>query len=391
LEKTGVFTMLLISTLLLTLPASGVTPMRMEPSAPAPDGLRALAQRRRLTIGTEVPLRALQNDVDEGRFAATVTANFNMIELENELKPPAVWLGPRQYEFSAGDFVVGEPGKKGWAQKHKVKVRGHVLIYASDNGYTLPGWLRTSGADYTKEEASSLLHDYITAVAGRYRGKIAMWDVVNEAIDDRPNNGNPFNLRNSYWFRKLGPEFLVLAFKWAHEADPKAQLYYNDYSVENGSPKGKYMLELAKWLKEQGAPITGLGLQYHIDCRTKITPGDGYYGFIEDIRKLGLAYMITELDVAMPVKSAPQNDPDYGLVPQDPADLDRQAEVYASVFQMVLASRNCRGIQTWGFTDRYSWIPGFSRGRNGAALMFDKDYRPKPAYTAVEAVLKGSR
>jgi endo-1,4-beta-xylanase len=282
---------------------------------------------------------------------------------------------------------LGEPGKEGWAQKHKMKLRGHVLIYARDEGYTLPQWIRASEKDITKEQAADLLHDYIRAVAGRYRGKVAMWDVANEAIDDRPND-NPFNLRNSFWFRKLGPEFLVLAFKWAHEADPKAQLYYNEYGVEGGGPKARHMLDLAKWLKEQGAPITGLGLQYHIDCRTKVEPGDGHYGLIEDIRKLRLGYMITELDVAVPAQPLPAVDPNRGLVADNPADLDLQAQVYASVFRMALASKNCRGVQLWGFTDRHSWIPGFSRGRNGAALLFDGDYKPKPAYYACAAELK---
>lgn len=352
-------------------------------------GLKTFAHKRRLMLGAEVPLRHLQNNADQGKFIDAVTSNFDFVELENEFKPPAVWKGPRDYDFSAGDFLVGAPGKTGWAQQNKLKVRGHVLIYASDNGYTLPQWIRTQGADISTEEASALLHDYIFAFAGRYRGKIAMWDVVNEAIDDRPNNGNPFNLKNSFWFRKLGKEFLVLAFKWAHEADPKAQLYYNDYGVEGGGEKAKQMLELGKWLKEQGTGITGLGLQYHIDCHTKIAPGDGHYGLIEDIRKAGLSYMITELDVAVPIQSKPAGDPDSGLIPKDPADLERQAEVFASVYQMALDSKNCKGVQTWGVTDRYSWIPGFSRGRNGAALLLDKDYAPKPAYNSVEAVLRG--
>lgn len=374
--------------ILTTLLLAPLTLLSGGPSEASASGLRDLASRRRIVLGTEVPLRNLQNDADGGRFAATVDANFNMIELENEFKPPAVWKGPREYDFAAGDFVVGAPGQKGWAQRHKMKVRGHVLIYAQDQGYTLPQFLKGPQGDVSKEQVSEMLRDYIRAFVGRYKGKIAMWDVVNEAIEDRPNNGRPFNLRDSYWFRKLGPEFIVLAFKWAHEADPKAELYYNDYSVESGSEKGKSMLALGKWLKEQGAPITGFGLQYHIDCKTKISPGDGYYGYLEEIRKLGLAYQITELDVAMPVKSAAPGSPEYGLVPQDPADLDRQAEVYASVFRMALASKNCRGIQTWGFTDKYSWIPSFSRGRNGAALLFDAEYKPKPAYDAVAAVLK---
>lgn len=349
-------------------------------------GLRSLAPRR-LALGAAVPVRCLREDVDGGRYTATLAREFNMLELENETKPPSIWVGPHEYRFDDVDFVVGKPGEKGWAQAHKMKLRGHVLVYARDEGYTLPQWLRKSEKDLTSEQAADLLHDYIRAVAGRYRGKVAMWDVANEAIDDRPNR-NQFNLRDSFWFRKLGPEFLVLAFKWAHEADPKAELYYNEYGVEAGGSKAEHMLELAKWLKEKGAPITGLGLQYHVDCRTKVEPGDGHYKLVDEIRRLGLAFMITELDVAMPVKPAAPADPAQGLVPQDPADLDRQAEVYASVARMVRASPHCHGLQTWGFTDRYSWIPGFSRGRNGAALLFDADYRPKPAYAAVAEGLK---
>ena len=355
---------------------------KVEPS------LRDLAKKHRLNIGSAIPVSNLKNDLDGGRYAATATANFNLLELENDLKPPAIWIGPHEYHFSDVDFVVGEPGKKGWAQKHGLKLRGHVLVYARDEGYTLPQWLRSSGQNMSKEDASALLHDYITGVAGRYRGKVAMWDVANEAIDDRPNS-NPFNLRNSFWFRKLGPEFLVDAFKWAHEADPRAELYYNDYAVEGGGVKAQHMLDLAKWLKEQGAPITGLGLQYHIDCRTSIAPGDGHYQFIEAIRKLRLAFMITELDVAIPVKRLPPADPDRGLIPQDPADLDQQAKTYAAVFQMALSSRNCHGVNIWGLTDKHSWIPGFSGGRNGAATLFDKDYKPKPEYDAIAAVLTG--
>lgn len=371
---------MILTTLLLTTPLFAMADIDAT-------GLRELVDRRRFILGAATPVRCLQEGFDEGRYAKTLTENFNLIELENEFKPPAIWKGPRQYDFAETDYVLGAPGQRGWAQRHKMKVRGHVLIYAKDEGYTLPQWLKGPQGDMSKEQAAEMLHDYIRAVAGRYRGKIAMWDVVNEAIDDRPNNGNPFNLRSNYWFRKLGPEYMALAFKWAREADPKAQLYYNDYSVENGSPKGQHMLALAKWLKEQGAPITGLGLQYHIDCRTKIEPGDAYYAYVEAIRKLGLDYMVTELDVAVPAKDLPANDPNRGLVPADPADLDRQAEVYAAVFKMALTTKRCRGINVWGLSDRYSWIPGFSRWRNGSALLFDKDYKPKPAVAAVEAVL----
>lgn len=377
-------TVILVSSALATLHAQPI-------QAPAPHSelpkLRDLAKKRHLNFGTAMPMRAIKSNADEGKYTSSAESLFNMLELENELKPPAIWTGPHEYHFSDIDFVLGEPGKKGWAQQHKFKFRGHVLVYARDDGYTVPDWLRKSGPDMPKEDAKLLLHDYIFALAGRYRGKIAMWDVANEAISDGPND-NQFNLRNSFWFKKLGPEFLVLAFKWAHEADPKAELYYNEYGFEGGGPKAKHVLDLVKWLKEQGAPITGVGMQYHIDCRTSITPGDGHYTLLEDIRKLGLSFMVTELDVAVPVKSLPFRDPDRGVIPVNPTDLDLQAKTYAAVLQMALSSRHCHGVNIWGLTDRYSWIPFASGGRDGAATLLTKNYEPKAAVAAVEAVLK---
>lgn len=354
---------------------------------PNSTGLRDLARGHRLVFGTAAPISALRSNADSGKFVDVLTSQFNLVEPENDLKPPAIWTGPREYKFGEIDWLLGEPGKKGWAQEHKMKVRGHVLIYARDDGYTVSQWLRSSEKDLSKEQASELLHDYIFALAGRYKGKIAMWDVANEAIDDGPNN-NPFNLRNSFWFRKLGPEFLVLAFKWAHEADPKAELYYNDYGIESGGTKGKHVLDLVKWLKEQKAPIHGVGMQYHIDCRTKVEPGGPFYAYVEEIRKLKLAYMVTELDVAVPVTSLPFGDPNRGTVPKDPADLDAQAQVYTSVVKMALASKNCHGVNIWGLTDKHSWIPMISRGRTGAATLYSKDYEPKPAYNALVELLK---
>jgi hypothetical protein len=215
--------------------------------------LRALAKKRHLNLGSAIPVSNLKNDVDGGKYVATAAANFNLLELENDLKPPSIWAGPHEYRFSDVDFVVGEPGKTGWAQAHGLRLRGHVLVYARDDGYTLPQWLRSSGEAMSKDEATELLHSYIRTLVGRYRGKVAMWDVANEAIDDRPN-GNPFNLRDSFWFRKLGPDFLVLAFKWAHDADPKAELYYNEYGIEGGGEKAKHPFGARQVVEGSGRP-----------------------------------------------------------------------------------------------------------------------------------------
>jgi endo-1,4-beta-xylanase len=383
-----------MATLSFLLPAVAVLTAAQAASSPSATrestsdrpALRELAKRHGFNIGSAVPASCLRTDADDGRYATTATSVFNLVELENDSKPPAIWAGPHEYRFENMDFVLGEPGKKGWAQEHKMKFRGHVLVYARDEGFTLPDWLRRSESSLSKENAAELLHDYIRAVAGRYRGKVAMWDVVNEAIDDAPTS-NPFNLRDSFWLRKLGPEFLVLAFKWAKEADPKAELYYNEYGIEAGGPKGRHVLDLAKWLREQGAPIDGIGMQYHVDCHTRVVRGDSRYQYVEEIGKLGLAFMITELDVAVPVESFQADDPRRGLVPKDEHDLQAQAKVYAAVFAMALSSKHCHGVNIWGLTDGHSWIPWASQWHAGAATLFDADYKPKPAYDAVAEVL----
>jgi endo-1,4-beta-xylanase len=342
--------------------------------------LRQAADRRHLNIGTCARADYLRDNVDGGRYALTLSNQFNLLEPENDLKPPAIWQGIGKYNFANPDFLTD------WAATHKVKVRGHVLVYARDEGYTIPGWLRAMESQISSEQAKQILRDYIFTVVGRYKGKIAMWDVVNEAIDDNKND-RPFNLRNSFWFRKLGPEFLLLAFQYAHEADPKAELYYNEYNVEHGGSKADSLLALADYLREHHAPITGLGLQYHIGLWDHIQPGDGHYALLDQIRQRKLAFMITELDIGIDVVPFSRTDPNRGLQPKDASQVDGQANLYADVFKMALCYKNCHGVQMWGFTDRHSWIPDYQEGK-GAALLFDGDYAPKAAEVSVLDVLK---
>lgn len=349
--------------------------------------LRTAAEKLHLNVGSCVAVGLLESDADEGRYSSTLASEVNLVEPENELKPPALWKGIGDYDFAAPDFLLGAPGRTGWAQQHHMKVRGHVLVYARDQGYTTPRWLLQREADITPDEAKTMLHDYIHAVVGRYRGKIAMWDVINEAIDDHPND-RPFNLRDSFWFRKLGAEFVTLAFKYAHEADPKAELYYNDYAVENGGHKADALLAMVDDARKHGAPITGIGLQYHTFLGEHVEPGDGHYRMLDAIKQRRLAFMITELDLGIPVEPFPIGDARHGLIPRDPKELETQADRYAAIFRMARSYSNCHGVQMWGITDRHSWIPQFDRSR-GAALLFDADYRPKPAYQAVLDVLTG--
>jgi endo-1,4-beta-xylanase len=245
----------------------------------------------------------------------------------------------------------------------------HILIWAGDQH--LPDWLLQQESTITPEKAKQLLSDYIHAVVGRYRGKILCWDVINEAIDDQ-NNTNPLNIKNSFWLRKLGVDYLKYAFQFAHEADPDVQLYYNDYLIETVGLKVTRTINLINWLRSQGAIVHGVGLQYHIGVSTTITPGDEHYQSAQQFIDNRLDFMVTELDVAVPT---------YGGYPINPHDLETQGVVYQSMLEFVLHfSPNCKAMLTWGFTDRYSWIPVYHNDTKGAALPLDWLYLPKPAY-----------
>lgn len=347
-------------------------------SASAQLPLRDLAARRGLIrFGTCADIGRLRAGADDGKYPAYIAREYSLVEPENDLKPPAVWRGDGIYNWANADYLLGAPGETGWAQKNHVAVRGHVLVYARDDGYTLPDWLRKSEADISPARARQLLHDYIFAVAGRYRGKLVAWDVVNEAIDDGPND-RPFHLRDSFWFRKLGPDFLKLAFQWAHEADPRAELYYNEYGAEGMGRKSNDVFALLQWLKSAGVFVTGAGMQYHLSVGDHVAAGDDHYLNARRLASAGFSFMVTELDVQMPV-----SDPKTGYVPLVAADLDRQAEVYRSVLDFALTSGNCRGLQMWGPSDNHSWIPAASAGK-GAATPANAEYQPKPAYRALQ-------
>ncbi|MBI1333266.1 MAG: hypothetical protein GC165_10345 [Armatimonadetes bacterium] len=359
-----------------------VVAMLMANAGPGEDHLRPLAEKNRLNFGVAVQSDWVKNNIDDGQYRQSILDHFTMIEPENDLKPPAMWKGLDEIDFSKPDYLID------WAKANKLKVRGHVLVYASDRGYTIPRWLMQMEKDITPEQAKKILHDYITTVVGRYKGKIAMWDVVNEAIDDAPNT-RPFNLRDSFWYRKLGTDFLVYAFQFAHEADPKCHLYYNDYSVETGGAKTENMLKMVDFLKSKNVPIDGIGLQFHRWAVEVPQPGDKFYGVLDEIRNRNLKFMMTELDLSVPIEKAARNDPSYGQIPANPDDLKQQAASYEAFVKMGLSYKNCEGIQLWGMTDGHSWIPDSTQGKRGAALLFDKGYKPKPAFEAVFKALTG--
>jgi endo-1,4-beta-xylanase len=339
-------------------------------NAQNPVGLKVSAALRGFPIGTSATVNNLRNYVDNGEYNWKIANNYQLVVPEGELKPRSIWFGENIYNFTDPDWLLGAtPNTTGWIQKNQMQLRGHNLVWALDQ--CIPDWLIKQESTITPDKAKQLLSDYIHAVVGRYRGKILWWDVVNEAIDDK-NNTNPLNLRDCFWFRKLGPDFIKYAFMFAQEADPDLQLYYNEYGIETLGLKANRAMDLINWVRSQGATIHGIGLQWHINVSINVTAGDEHYQSAQRFIDNKLDIMVTELDVALPTR---------GGYPVDSKDLDRQGFIYRSLMQYVLYfSYHCKAMLTWGFTDRYSWLPYVTKKTLGDALPFDWMYEPKPAY-----------
>jgi endo-1,4-beta-xylanase len=213
-----------------------------------------------------------------------------------------------------------------------------------------------------------LLKDHIQKVVGRYRGRIRDWDVVNEAVDDEQKDGMR---RDSFWYRTIGPDYIALAFKTAHEVDPDALLYYNDFSNEGKGKKSDLVYKLLQDLKRQGVPIDGIGWQMHLPAGFKMKPE--HRENAQRLVELGLELAITELDVRV-------------KMPPTPDALTRQAETYRDVANFCLTQPRCGALITWGFTDKHSWVPSVFPGE-GNALLFDENLQAKAAYASLRDAL----
>jgi endo-1,4-beta-xylanase len=265
------------------------------------------------------------------------------------------------FAFREGDEVVS------FAQAHDMEVRGHCLVWDHNN----PAWL--AKGHFTPAQLSHLLQQHIGTVVKHYAGQVFAWDVINEALDE---NGK---LRDSPWYNQpgigladKGTAYMEQAFRWAHEADPRALLFYNEAEGEGLGRKSDAIYAMVKDFKHRGVPIDGVGLQMHVsqlDLDTGAIAAN-----IAHLTALGLQVHITELDVSLPLDTDGQPSKN---------DLARQAEAYRGIVHACLQSPGCTAIQTWGFTDKYSWIGSHSHGARGAALPFDRSYKPKPAYNAM--------
>jgi endo-1,4-beta-xylanase len=311
--------------------------------------LGPLAAKRGIVLGGAVS----PEQVDNSKFARLMTQNFTYLTPENHLKWGAVRPCRETFDFTASDKLVD------FALKNGMAVRGHNLMWHIYN----PSWLEDG--NFTFEEMKATLAEHVEKVVGRYKGKIRDWDVVNEPFNE---NGS---LRESVWYKALGPDYIAIALQMVHSADPGAKLVINDYNNETLSTKSDALYRLVKDLQARSIPVDAVGLQFHFAVENPIDYGSVARN-IKRFKDLGLEVHITELDLRI-------------RMPVTEKALLEQADAYANLLRISLALGVDEFI-TWGVTDSHSWVPDFYKGY-GAALPFDEKYKPKPAVTAMRAVL----
>ncbi|MBN2012221.1 endo-1,4-beta-xylanase [candidate division KSB1 bacterium] len=332
---------------------------------------------------------------------ANIKMHYDILTPENCMKPEPTHPMPDTYNFETADAMVE------WCEQNDVQVWGHTLAWHAQTApwffqevptepeprrpHMRPGntdgprptmaefWRsRIKGPLASREVAMERLKSHIMTVAGRYKGRVAGWDVFNESIADS-GDCTTENLRTFSWYQVVGPDVLTMAFKWARESDPDAKLYYNDYNIEQGAAEntGKHAssIILLKRLIAEGAPIDGVGIQGHWHPDTNLKDVEQA---IINYASLGLQVAITELDVT----ATGENSGAFGFgrrtEPIPPENYEKQAEVYKALFEIFNRHSDVIDRVTfWGISDRRSWRWGQD------ALLFDRELRPKPAFKAV--------
>ncbi|MDP9079906.1 MAG: endo-1,4-beta-xylanase [Bacteroidota bacterium] len=342
-------------------------------------------------IGVAVSIASLH-----GPDSALIVKEFNSVTPENDMKMGPIHPSENIYNWKNADAIVD------FAVSHHIKIRGHNLCWHNQEA----AWMFKGPNDeqVTKELLLQRLKDHIFAIAGRYKGKIYAWDVVNEAVDDSDDTTQVY--RKSNWYKICnGPDFIDSAFKYAHEADPDAKLYYNDYNSEHPVKREKIFKLLQKLIAGH-APIDGVGMQAH--WKLNDPSPDELRKALDEVTSLGLKVQFTELDITirLPQRSpapgitlsatATPPTPDPGYTPELEAKQIAQYKMAFDIFRQY--KKFIKGVTFWNVSDRSSWLDGRGGGLMGGAaagantprvvrkaypLLFDENRQRKKAYRAV--------
>ena len=303
-----------------------------------------------------------------GPDSALIVDNFNSVTAENAMKMGPIHPKENEYFWKDADAIAD------FAKNQGLKMRGHTLCWHSQ----APAWMfkDDKGDTVTKEVLLARLKEHITTVVNRYKDRVYGWDVVNEVIDDRDS----VFYRPSIWYKICGEDFIMKAFEYAHAADPKAVLFYNDYNTENPKKREK-IFQMVKKMKEKGIPINAVGLQGHWSINNP--PKEELERSINMFASIGLPVQVTELDVSVyggrqggQLSQGQRRDTSTVFTPEME---EPQREKYKMIFDVFRQHRDkITGITFWNLYDRYTWLDG--RGRKNFPLLFDINRQPKKAY-----------
>lgn len=316
----------------------------------------------------------------DARGAALIKQQFNSITPENVLKWERVHPKPGVYDFDLPDQYVS------FGEKNHMRIIGHTLVWHNQT----PRWVfeDDKGSPVDRETLLNRMREHIQRVVGRYKGRISGWDVVNEALSE---DGT---LRQSPWLKIIGEDYIAKAFEFAHEADPQAELYYNDYSLENDA-KRNGAIDLIRKLQAEGVPVAAIGIQGH--DKLDWPSIDQEDAAITAFAKLGVKVNITELDIDVLPRATREQGAEVTLHGESKERLNPYsaglpdsvqqalAQRYAGLFRVFLKHRDViTRVTFWGVTDGDSWLNNWPvEGRTSYPLLFDRNARPKPAFDAV--------
>ncbi len=307
----------------------------------------------------------------QGESAELLKKEFNSITPENVMKMGPIHPEKDRFNWEYADAMAE------FARENDLKMRGHALVWHQQTG----GWIfeDENGNKVDREELLKRMKTHIDSVVGRYKGTIYAWDVVNEAISDKPDE----LLRKSEWLEIIGEDFIAKAFEYAHAADPDAKLYYNDYNAIIPEKRDR-IYKMLKNLVENDVPIDGVGIQGHWSI---------YGPSEEELRKaldmyssLGLDVQITELDVSLYPWEKEQRERRPEDVDEFTPELEqRQIEAYDMFFDVFRDYKDVlTGVTFWNLSDQYSWLDHYPvEGRKNYPLLFDEDMQRKKAYFEV--------
>lgn len=300
--------------------------------------LRELADARDFLIGFAAA-PDFDTRPDGALYAAIAGEEFNIVSTENSMKWDTLNPLPGVYRWASADNLVA------WAHSRDLIVHGHTLVWYTQ----LPAWVKRTEPAMREGH----MREHIDRVLTRYADDVPLWDVVNESLE--ADGG----YRDSIWLEGMGPDYIEIAFRQARASAPEATLIYNDYDIGWAGPKADGLLRLLERLQANGTPLDGVGFQLHVS-----DDFDRFDELAENFRRIALLDLdvyVTELDVTTSVEAE-----------------NAQAEVYEGILSVCLEEPRCKALQSWGFTDRYSWRA------EDTPLMFDRDYTPKPAYRALQ-------